>query len=66
MKYITTVAEELGIQKLDDWYQVTTSAINERGGKGFLFHFKNSLKNALEVLYPEHNWNPWLFAKIRR
>jgi len=49
------LSKELGLHKLDDWYQVDTKDINKRGG-GFLLKKFNGKLNLLKIVYPEHNW----------
>ena len=54
-EYINWVSEQLGIQKLEEWYKVTNGDIMRlAGGNSFLFQFGNSIRKALVTLYPEH------------
>jgi len=38
--------------------------VKNRGGRGFLEIFGDSLQVALSVVYPEVEWKPWLFASV--
>jgi hypothetical protein len=43
------------VKELDDWYSVKASTVLNKFG--FIRTYYGSLKNALETLYPQHNWN---------
>eukprot|EP01125_Pyxidicula_operculata_P000536 TRINITY_DN1054_c0_g1_i1.p1 TRINITY_DN1054_c0_g1~~TRINITY_DN1054_c0_g1_i1.p1 ORF type:complete len:239 (-),score=38.81 TRINITY_DN1054_c0_g1_i1:768-1484(-) len=51
------------ISKLDKWYSITPQIIGRHYGKG-LIKKDRSLYHILKVVYPKHNWYPWLFKKI--
>jgi hypothetical protein len=53
--------EKLGIKELDDWYSV--SALNVHKELSFLSKKYRSLYEALEKLYPQHNWDPLRFTR---
>lgn len=56
------IAEQLGIEKQEDWYQFTGKDIRTIGAHGLLSdHYNNSLYRALETIFPEYEWNPYLF-----
>lgn len=75
-KYFDLLGEKLGIQKLDDWYQIShleaieVSFIYSRcshvkhGAGLYLVEFENSLIKSLMSIYPEHHWKPWKFENI--
>eukprot|EP01027_Heterolobosea_sp_BB2_P018918 GEZU01026579.1.p1 GENE.GEZU01026579.1~~GEZU01026579.1.p1 ORF type:complete len:601 (+),score=135.41 GEZU01026579.1:14-1816(+) len=51
------IGEEIGINQLDDWYQIGTDEIQARGGGTLLLdYYNNSLARALRAIYPEHDW----------
>jgi hypothetical protein len=56
------LAKELNIQKLEDWYNVKQTTIFNKGGRGLLYHFGNSLCDALMASYPNHVWHAWKFG----
>jgi hypothetical protein len=61
-EYFDWVAEILSLNSLDDWYGVSKSKIQKLGGDELLRnYFNNSLREALEITYKEHNWLPWKF-----
>ncbi len=35
-------------------------------GSGVLHHYKGSLSAALEAVYPNVEWHPWLFERARK
>lgn len=53
---------KLGCKKLDDWYGVSVASVRENGGSELLDRYYGGvLYRALQNLYPEHDWKPWLF-----
>lgn len=62
--FFDALGEELGIKKLEDWYQVRYIDLF-RLKKHFLLtqKFNNSLYLALCHVYPEFRWVPWYFEK---
>src|SRR5689334_11764989 len=60
--FFNWLGKQLGYKELDDWYNVTTEIILKHGGLSLLReYYNNSLSQALQTLYPEHNWLPWRF-----
>ena len=57
--------DTLGYKCMDDWYKITLSDIYKNGGKKLLSEiFNGSPSNALQSIYPEHNWVVWKFLNI--
>src|SRR4051812_22852167 len=55
---------QLGYKEMDDWYNVTQDGIAQHG-KGLLIqHYNNSPSQALQAVYPEHDWMMWRFGNI--
>lgn len=48
--------KELGFKKPEDWYNVKQQNIYDHGGRGLLDYYNNSPSQALQAVYPEHNW----------
>ena len=58
------MASEIGIEELEDWYQVPQIQFRRSGLFGMLTHqYSSGMYNMLTDLYPEHDWKPWLFNK---
>lgn len=59
------VAERLGIETQEDWYGVSGRQVAAVGAGGLLsLHFSSSLPKALQTLYPEYDWKPFLFSSV--
>ena len=59
-RYFDWLAIKLGIERPEDWYQVSRKDIVERRGEYLLRHF-NSHVEILQILYPKFDFKPWLF-----
>jgi hypothetical protein len=44
--------------------RVTQSDIINRGGGAFLNRYGGLFSNALKSLYPDREWQPWLFTQV--
>jgi hypothetical protein len=63
--HLDRIANQLGIQKLDDWYSVTWNQIHSK--VPFLCNYYNSsIIQMLSDLYPEHKWDPLKFTHVPR
>lgn len=62
-RYIKWLAKELGISKLEDWYQITSRDFTSRRGYGFLEYYEHSAFVALKKHFPKYDWKPWLFPQ---
>lgn len=59
------LGKKLGIQELDDWYNIPPEQVDKNGGKGLMVnYFNSSLWTALKSVYPEHDWLMWKFHKV--
>lgn len=65
-EHMEWLAPKLGIKKQEDWYGITGESFARNGGAKLLSHYSQSLVGALQDLYPERSWQPWLFAKAPR
>jgi hypothetical protein len=60
--YFEWLKEQLGIEKKEDWYKVHLNDVKQRGaGRGLLIKYGFSLIKALQTVYPEEKFDPWLF-----
>lgn len=60
------VASKLGITQQNEWYSVNTNKVKSSGGGYILYHYKDSLQKALQSIYPEFEWKPFLFGQVSR
>ena len=57
----------LGYKCMDDWYNVTVNEIYDHGGEGLLRNYYSSFPSeALQKVYPKHNWKLWRFKIVPR
>eukprot|EP01027_Heterolobosea_sp_BB2_P018850 GEZU01026495.1.p1 GENE.GEZU01026495.1~~GEZU01026495.1.p1 ORF type:complete len:840 (+),score=185.05 GEZU01026495.1:594-3113(+) len=60
-------ARELGIQQPEDWYSFNGEDLRNKNNAAYSLmnsHYGSSLIRALQVIYPEHPWEPWRFARL--
>jgi hypothetical protein len=74
-KFLDSVAKELNIKQMSDWYEVTGKVnflqfnnkrqdIEKFGGQALLVHkYSSSLSNLLSSVFPEYDWLPWKLDK---
>lgn len=76
------LADELGIQTQEEWYQINTRTIQKQYGDLLSFCYKGSIMKTIEAVYPgiyifssriwiftlmiEFEWYPWLGQKSPR
>jgi hypothetical protein len=65
-KYLEWFAKKFNIQKLEDWYQISTKDFIKNGGIGILTYYGGSLYLILKKIYPEYDWKPWLLNNTPR
>jgi hypothetical protein len=74
---LESIGHILGVRTLEDWYRVSTSAIQKLGGGGMLSYYDYSLqqgidiiilihRKALRAIYPHYNWIPSKFNSVPR
>lgn len=63
-KVMDWIAEELGIQKQEDWYSFTGEDIKALKTNILENNFYSSLCAALKSIYHEFDWNPDLFEHV--
>ena len=65
-KFMETVAKELKIATMEDWYNVTREDIKRfKEGNNFLKANKDSLFFLLTCVFPEYKWLPWKVSRMR-
>lgn len=55
-----------GLETMEGWYGVSMPRVREAGGSTLLSRYSNSLANALEAVYPKHDWQAWKFSRVPR
>src|SRR4051794_7185547 len=66
-EFFNWLSTRLGYTAMDDWYNVSQEDIQKNGGVGLLrTYFCDSPTKALQIVYPEHNWLPWMFNRKYR
>lgn len=65
-RYMKWIASELGIETLDDWYQVSTKDFQQRRGGGLLRAYNFSHIQAITTLIRRKAWYIWKFKYVPR
>src|SRR5690606_29523498 len=55
------IFRRLQLSDLSDWYNVSFDQIDSISGRNLSDLYGGSLRRALEQIYPEIQWNPWMF-----
>ncbi len=62
-QFFDRLGTQLEYKEMDDWYNVSQDDIYQHG-KGLLHrHYRNSPSQALQTVYPEHDWMMWRFGR---
>lgn len=64
-KYLDWLWDELNLKRFEDWYNVSNNTVVQRGGRGLLTHYQDSLRKALAAIYPHYKWLPWKFVNTQ-
>ena len=62
-RYMKWLAEQCGINKPGDWYQITNRDFRTHKGGAFLLHYDSTISDAVKAYLPEIKWNEWQFGK---
>jgi hypothetical protein len=62
------VGKVLHVEKLPDWYGITHSQVVQfsQANSMLRFYYGHSLTKALETCYPDHEWLPWKFKRVKK
>jgi hypothetical protein len=77
-KFLDWAAKQLNVNKMSDWYSITSKVnktnissgnffeeLNDIGGSVLLkYKYAGSLPDLLSSVYPEHEWLPWKFPRL--
>jgi hypothetical protein len=66
--YLEWLASQLGVEKMEDWYNVTWDRLTSVDSRTSPFgsHFGSSLIAALKSVYSDHQWKDWMFEMSPR
>ena len=62
-KFLESIAPQLNIKALDDWYNVTREDLLRFEGANKLLSHGGNVVKILSSAYPEQGWLPWKFFK---
>lgn len=62
-RYVDWLAEELGFEKLEDWYRLRKRDLTSRGASVLHRKYGSHVK-FLKAMYPGFDWKEWLFSKV--
>src|SRR5690349_3969047 len=51
-KYFDELAEEFGVEEMEDWYEMRAEDVKNQGGRGVLSYHSDSLIKGLHSVYP--------------
>jgi hypothetical protein len=58
------VADQYGLEKYEDWYHIKQEMVAKLKGVRVLTLHNSSIMQALKTVYPEYDWQPWLFQQV--
>jgi hypothetical protein len=62
--YLDWIAEQLGMERVEDWYHCSAQHVNAVGRHKIVQDlYGNSLVKALTTVYPEFTWHVWKFSE---
>jgi hypothetical protein len=61
-RYLDWLSSVLGVVTQQDWYTVLLEDVLENGGAMLCGKYGGSHGAALQALYPQYEWYPWLFT----
>src|SRR5262249_45690956 len=65
--FFDDLRQELGYKNWEDWYNVSSKEIIQKGGIGILnYYYNGSPSKALATVYPEYPWKLWKFDTLPR
>lgn len=63
-KFLSELGKKLGVNKLDDWYKITSNDLAQNGGYSLLSEYNGSATRAIMGAYEGHEWFPWKFQYV--
>lgn len=63
-EYMDWLGEKLGYIRPEDWYQVTNNTFIKNHGGTFLGYFNDSAHRAVKEIFPNYDFDLWLFRHV--
>jgi len=63
-KYLAFLMKEFDITKMEDWYKIKLTDVQDRYGSTLLHLHKNSMPQLLQKYFPDFEWQLWRFEKV--
>lgn len=64
-RFFEDLRVSLSLKTLEDFYSVSPNDIRARGAAGLIdYCHEGLLGNALQSVYPTHDWQPWRFERV--
>eukprot|EP01118_Nematostelium_gracile_P009096 TRINITY_DN3048_c0_g2_i1.p1 TRINITY_DN3048_c0_g2~~TRINITY_DN3048_c0_g2_i1.p1 ORF type:complete len:398 (-),score=57.98 TRINITY_DN3048_c0_g2_i1:17-1066(-) len=63
---LNRIAKQLNIQKMEDWYHVTSEQICKKGAAGLIARYDGSPLRMVTSLFPNHDWDLLQFQKVSK
>ena len=65
-EYLTWLGNQLGIQRIEDWYNVTQKDFNQNNGGGIMDFYKGSPSAIIITCFDTYNWEIEKFGKTKK
>eukprot|EP01125_Pyxidicula_operculata_P022977 TRINITY_DN972_c0_g1_i1.p2 TRINITY_DN972_c0_g1~~TRINITY_DN972_c0_g1_i1.p2 ORF type:complete len:382 (-),score=59.65 TRINITY_DN972_c0_g1_i1:1427-2428(-) len=65
-KFIKWFEKEIGIESLEEWYNIPVHLLKQNYGSGLIQVHNSSVSLMIPIIYPEYKWLPWKFYIVRR
>ena len=62
-KFLDWIGDQMSIKTFSDWYKVSYKNLFKLGGKALTDKY-SSIPDMFKTLYPEYDWQPWLFHRV--
>src|SRR6266540_3951192 len=63
LRYLNWLGQQLGFQRPEDWYQLSTQQLRRWYGRSLLKKFRDPRVAILKEYLPKGDWQEWLFKK---
>lgn len=63
-RYLDWLGEELGFNKIEDWYRLTSNDLNQYRGYGLCRMFNSSPYAVVKAHFPDYEWWEWRFRQV--
>ncbi len=66
IRFMKWLGKQVGIKKIDDWYDLTRKDFDKHNGKQFIKFYDGSPLAAVKDCIPRKLWDEWRFARVPR